>query len=538
MKAVTPSPHRFFLRASDAAVSALSLALLWSGGCAASPEGEAEAPGPRSAESIRIETPQGVKRPPFRFNDADRALLDEVQQGAFWYMWDAADPATGLTRDRTSKPFSSVAAVGFALAALPVGVEREWITREQGRERALRILRALDESPRKAGLFYHFIDGSTAQLPEQVPEHCVSTIDSALLFAGMLVSSSYFGGDVAQLADRFVEEADWNFFVDDNAEKPHWRGFVSLGWNPADRSDPSGDGKLLPYFWIDSGDEQRLVTFLAAAAPRESHRIDPRKYYELRRMIGTDPAPGPSAEEICYFPWSGALFTNFFAHCFINYAELGADIPAALGVERRSRIDWWENSRRTALMHQRKCAENPKGFQTFGPNAWGLTASDYPKGYLVPGLFPEPLALEGAVPDFDFETEPSGAGTDKWGDGTIAPYGAGCAVMFTPDLSVAAMRHYRDLRKDDGTLWVWRDFVPVARRDRSLDAKPPADAVSGFGFQDAYNVDRDWTAEDCLGIDQGPLVLAIENARSGLVWDLFHKHPIVRQGLTRLKLHR
>lgn len=477
----------------------------------------------KTASNMVISSPDGVRRPPFAFSAEDDRFLNDVQERAFWFMWDACDPATGLTRDRTSQKFSSVAAVGFALGALPIGVERGWVTREEGQKRAEVILSALARSPRKYGLYYHFLDGSTAQVPDTAPEDVISTIDSALLLSGVIVSSSYFGGEVARVGDRLVEEANWAAFTDHKAEKEHWRGYVSLGWKPAKIKEPEGKGKLLPYYWIDAGDEQRLVTFLAVAAPKKEHAVDGKYYYGLRRAIGTDPAAG----EFSYFPWSGALFTNFFAHCFIDYAKIGVDDPAANGVDRRARIDWWENSRRAVQMHKRKAKDNPKKFATFGEHAWGLTASDCPGGYCVPGLFPTHLKLEDERADLDVESY-QGAGKDDAGDGTIAPYGAGCAVMFDPDASIAAMRYFHSLKDRDGKPLIWRE-----KRPKSIDQIGEGE---GYGFLDAYNLDKGWVAKDYLGIDQGPLVLAIENARTGLVWRLFHAHPVVKSGVARLKL--
>jgi hypothetical protein len=419
--------------------------------------------------------------------------------------------------------FASVAGVGFQLAGLCVGVERGWVSRGQGEERALRILRALRAGPenRKAGLFYHFLDGDDASPAAGGPERVVSTIDSALLFAGVIAASSYFGGEVAALGDSLLLDADWTFFVAGDEAKPHERGFISLGWKPADPARPTGDGSRLPYYWIDSGDEHRLATFLAVAAPDPAHAVDPAMYYRLRRAPGEYGDTGP----FVWFPWSGALFTAFFAHCYLDYAGIGVDDPGAFGVPRRMPVDWWENSRRIVRMHQLKAAENPRHLPGLGENAWGLSASDCPSGYCVPGVFPRARPVPGAIPEFDVSTF---VPTDDFGDGTLAPYAAGCSVLFDPGRALAALKHYRSLRAPDGSLLVWRD---------------PTDG--GFGFLDAFRLpdptdsqSRAWAAADCVAIDQGPLLLCIENARTGLIWRLFHDHPVVRGGLGRLHLNR
>lgn len=495
------------------------LAVAVGAGCATSQEQvDPIAKAGRSAvERVVIAPPPGTSRPPFRFSEADDRLLDEVQRGAFFFLWNECSPTTGMVVDRTSVTFASTAGVGFQLAALPVGVERGWVTKEEARERAVKILRALEANPRnrKAGLFFHYV---TAEDASPVPQDVVSTIDSTLLFAGMLTAGSYFGGEAREIGDRLVEAADWNFFVEHSPRphEPHMKGFVSLGWAPKSFDDPTGAGELKPYYWADCGDEHRLVAFLAAAAPREEHRADPRMYFRLRRSLGEYKGTGP----MVYLPWSGALFTDFFAHCFVNYAAMGVDDPRAAGVERRPRVDWWENSRRKVALHRIKAREASEKYPNLGENAWGLTACDARSGYSVPGVYPDAIHFDELIPDVDF---PKFTPKDQFGDGTLAPYGAGCAVMFEPEAAIAALRHYRSLRTDDGRPLVWREPSP----DPSKKA---------YGFQDSFHAPSGWSAPDCVSIDQGPLVLAIENARTGRVWRWFHGHPWVREGLGRIGL--
>lgn len=506
--------RRFF------AVLPLTLAL----GCHAQAPGAPSAPGAHDAgpdAPAVMSSPADVPRPPYRFAPDDEKLLDEIQHASFLSFWNDGNAPLHLMPDRSSGPLVSTAAVGFQLSALVVGAERGWVTRERAAERALTILKALDSTPenRRYGLFYHYLDAKTAGQHDARMEHAVSTVDSAILFAGILTASSYFGGEVRALGDRLFAEADWKAFVstpDTPKIKPWEVGFISLAWKPKDPKKPNADGDFVPYYWLDSADEHRLVTFLSICAPRDAHRPDPRTYYRLRRGLGTYGNLGPMA----WFPYSGALFTAFFAHCWIDYAAIGPDDPAAHGVERRARVDWWENSRRLALMQRAKCAANPKGLATLGPDSWGLSASDAPGGYAVPGLFPDPLPMPGARANFDFPPE---KGRDDYADGTIAPYAAGSCIMFTPTESLAALRHYRDLTGPDGRPLVWQ-----------------GPSEGGRGFRDAFNLSgpAPWVASDYLGIDQGPLLLAIENARTGLIWKTFSAHPAVRAGLARLGLER
>jgi len=498
----------------------------------------AKAAGEVVASDVVIDVAMGRALPPYSFSAEDNALLDEVQHGCFNFFWYAGDPKTGMAPDRASEPrVSSIAGVGFQLSAFPVAVERGWVTRAEAEARTLLILKTLagNSENRKGGLFYHFLDGATGGQPSKAYEHVVSTIDSALFFCGAITASSYFGGEVARIADGLVADADWSFFVSKgDSYQPYERNFVTLGWKPTSLVAPTGAGKLLPYVWVDAGDEHRLVTFLAVAAPTASHAVDPSMYYRLRRGLGEN-VPG---EPMVWFPWSGALFVQLFAHCWLDYAHLGPDNPAAFEVAQRARVNWWENARRTTQMHRDKAIKNPAGKPTLGEHAWGLSASDIEGGYGVPGVFPRPLMMKGSRPEWDYPVTNTDKIVDNYGDGTIAPYAAGSAIMFEPAAAIAAMRHYRGLKKADGDALLWSDpkMISMGWGKTQIGAGRP-----GFGFADAYREAEKggtglWVAPDYVAIDQGPLILAIENARTGLITKLFHQHPVVKAGVKRLKL--
>ncbi len=495
-------------------IASVLVAASLSAGCAAHQPAAEQAP-PDTTRIPSVLANSQTPRPPFHFSPEDQLFLEQVQHGAFNFLYHGAVPQTGMVPDRSSGSIVSVAGVGFQLAALCIGVEHAWITREQGQARALQILDVLarDAAIRHEGLFQHFLDGKTGgRHSDKGMEHVVSTTDTAWLFSGMLVASQYFAGDVQTKADEIFAQANWNAFLSGNEAKPHERGYISLGWRSP---EPARAGGMLPFYWADSGCEHRVVTFLAVCAPRDEFRIDPATYYKLRRPLGDYADIGP----MVYLPFSGALFTAAFSHCFIDYAAMGPDDPTAFGFPSKPRVDWWENSRRLTRLHQVKCAENPKKLPTLGENAWGLTASDYPGGYQVPGLFPNPIAMPWAIPEFDYAVF---FPREDYGDGTIAPYGAGSAIMFDPVRSLAALRHYRSLTGPDGQPLAWRD-----------------PASGGYGFLDAFRVGRTgetpWVDQDCLAIDQGPMLVAIENARTGLIWKLFHAHPYVKEGAARVK---
>jgi hypothetical protein len=467
-----------------------------------------------------VAAPRGTPRPPYQFSAADSKFLDEVQHGAFNYLWTAADPRTGMVRDRTSKTIVSIAGVGFQLSALPIAVERGWVSRDEATARAELILRSISENPtnRKAGLFYHFLDGATAGQPAEAYERVVSTIDSALFLAGVMTVGMYFEDEVRKLGDELLDAADWSFFVAEPGKaftgtvRDYEMGFISLAWKPDRAEAPSGDGKLVPYFWLDAGDEQKLAVFLAVAAAKAEHRVPADMYYKLRRPLGDHGDSGP----FVWFPFSGAMFTHFFAHCWINYSAMGPDDPGKFTQWPRAQVDWWENSRRAIRLHQDKTRARTDLFPGLGEHAWGLTASDVEKGYAVPGLFPARIPLAGEQSQRDFSTFKA---KDDFGDGTLAPYGAGSCIVFEPAAAVSAMRCYRELKAKDGSPLVWRAPEP-----------------GGFGFHDAFNAKSGWCAPDCLAIDQGPLILSIENARTGLIWKLFGSHPHAKAAFDRLGL--
>lgn len=487
-------------------------------GCAGPAETHRPDPLVVDANSIVIESDPDTPRPPFDFSPSDTRLLDEIEHATFNYFWSAVSPETGMVYDRTSSDVVSIAGVGFQLAALTIGVERAWITRGEGQARAGQILDALmgEPSNRKAGLFYHFINPHDASARRVGRELVVSTVDSALLFSGMIVAGEYFGGDIKAQADTLFAQADWSFFLADPGDSAPPGRFLSLGWKPASDDEPTGAGELLPYYWLDSGDEHRLTGLLSVCAPNPAYRVPDSVYWGLRRQLGWHQGQG----YLVWFPYSGALFTAQFAHLFIDYGAMGPDDPGVHGQTQRARVDWWENSRRTVNLHRDRAIENPLGLPTLGPDAWGFSASDGPEGYIVSGQFPTGVEMIGAQAGRDFSLFQPG---DNWGQGVIAPYAAGTSIMFEPRLAIRALRLARGLKSPNGGPGVWRGGAP-----------------EGWGFADAFRLDAqgrtDWVGDDFVAINQGPMLLGIENARTGLIWRLFSAHPFVKRGMHDLGL--
>ncbi|MCP4248209.1 MAG: hypothetical protein GY778_14280 [bacterium] len=450
----------------------------------------ADGKGPRRPDILRTSETTEAVPPAFRFSAADHALLDEVQQACFLYFWREVG-AGGLAKDRKKAPVSSIAAVGFQLSALPIGVERGWITREQGRQRAERILHALypRADNKKFGLYYHFLDYDTGGQSDSGYEVLVSTVDSALFIAGAIPAGEYFGGEIKQLVERIVADANWRAF----ATGPD--GAVSMGWRPASKAEPAGEGEFHDWHWTCASDEERLVCFLAVGAPTPGHALPPEAYYRLRRTIKSHDRMPPFAVSP-----QGTLFHYFFSHCWIDYRSRGADEPGRLGIDA-VRVDWFENSRRAVLTHRQRCIEQSKQYRTLAQDRWGLSACGGRDGYLVP------------------EIRPNEIDKDAWHEGTVAPYAAAAAIMFTPRESLAALRAFRRLEDKHGQPLIWRD-----------------PASGGYGFVDAFNLDQGFVSDDYVGIDVGPMLLGIENARTGLIWKLFMQSRTARNAVTRLQL--
>lgn len=434
--------------------------------------------------------------PAFEFTPDDERLLDEVERGCFNYLWNEIGQGGELVKDRKSAEVASLAGIGFQLSALPIGVERGWITREQAEARALKVLHILRASKnnRRSGVFLHFVNAETGDLDPNFDNNEISTVDHSLFLAGAIPAAQYFGGEVAEIVNKFCAETNWREF------RPTGSELLSFAWKPEQNSDINGPGSLMNLQWRIASDEERLIYFMAAGSPTEEFAIGPRAYYLLERQLGHFEETQPYV-----LSWNGALFTYFFSHCWINYREMQADDPTQFGVNA-PRVDWYENSRRAWHAHRQACIRFADKFKTFSENRWGLSPcmgqSSGSTGwkYLVQDL------------------QPNLSNQDEVHDGTVAPYAAASSIMFTPAESLAALRAFRELVTDDGKPMTWRD---------------PAEG--GYGFVDSFNLDQNVACDENMAINVGPMLLAIENARTGLIWNLFMQHEHAKRSCERLR---
>jgi hypothetical protein len=427
----------------------------------------------------------------------DEAFLDLVQQRSFRYFVEFSDPATGLTRDRAPSPsFASVAAVGFALTAYPVGVERGWMTREAAADRVLNTLRFLWQAPQGPedtgvagyrGFFYHFLDMETGHRHERVE---LSTIDTALLMAGALFSQEYFNGSdtpeaaIRAYADSLYLRVEWPWA---QVRAP----LVSMGWHPEDG--------FLGWDWRGY-DEAMILFILALGSP--THPIEPEAWtaYTETYQWGTfhgEPHVG---------------FAPMFGH---QYSHVWIDFRGIRDAYMRSRgIDYFENSRR-ALHSQRVYAQvNPGGWRGYGGDFWGLTAGDGPLDGTV--------LIDGVPREFRTYWARGASFTEVADDGTLVPTALGGSVPFDPEITVAGLRAMMEQYGE--YLFGEYGFLDAFNLTlRTPVATQHGRVVPGVG----------WFDTDYLGIDQGPFVAMIENHRTELIWRLMRRNPYVVDGLRR-----
>ena len=392
---------------------------------------------------------------------SDEELLDMVERYTFRYFWDYAQPSSGMSRDR-NYPVETVTSggSGFGVMAILVGIERGYITREEGIERILKILNYLETADRFHGVWPHFINGSTGEVvPFSTKDDGGDLVETAFLIQGLLTARQYFDGvsaDEQMIVEKITtlwEEVEWDWYRQNDSNVLYWHWSPNYAWQ-----------MNLP---IRGWNECAIVYLLAVASPTHSvpaslwhsgwagssYYINGYSFYGNLLKVGWD--------------YGGPLF---FAH----YSFVGFD-PRNIS---DSYANYFDNNRSAALIHQAYCIHNPLGHPGYGASCWGLTASDDPDGYKVH----EPVS-----------------GRDN---GTITPTAALASFPYTPEESMLALKHfYRDL--GDKT-WNW------------------------MGFYDAFNQRRDWWATSYLAIDQGPIILMIENYRTQLLWDLFMSNPEIQ----------
>jgi hypothetical protein len=427
-------------------------------------------------------------------------FLDDIERKTFDFFWANANSKNGLVPDRyPTKTFASLAAVGFALTAYPIGVERGYVTRAEARERTLKTLRFFRDAPQGAaakgfsgykGFYYHFLDMETGVRFNEQSE--LSMIDTSLFISGVLFCQGYFDGsdsdekEIRKIADWLYRRIDWRWASRDD-------GVVALGWSP------------------ELGFHQRSW----------------RGYNESSIMyvlgLGSPTAPMPASAWQSYtstfeFHWINEgewylafppLFGHQYSHVWIDFRDIRDAYMRGKG------IDYFDNTRRAIYAQRSYVIANPMKWVGYSSRLWGITASDGPTDIK--------LDYNGETRTFHSYAARGAGGPQNYDDGTLAPNAVAGALPFTPEIAIPALK----LMKEQYGKYIY----------------------STFGFVDAFNPsfkyddvklkygrvipDVGWVDNDYLGIDQGLTIAMIENFRSGLIWRVMRKSPYIRKGLER-----
>ena len=413
--------------------------------------------------------------------------LQHLQEKAFAYFAHETNPRNGLVVDKTAPAWpASIAATGLALASYPVAVERGLMTHATAMQRTLTTLRFFwnaahgpePDATGYRGFYYHFLDIHTGRRAWQCE---LSTVDTGFLIAGMLTAAEYFSDDTAEqreirsLAEQLYLRVDWQW-IDASG------GTICHGWKP--------ESGFLQYRW-QGYDEALLLYILALGSP--THPLPASAYdawastYQWKHSYGID------------YLYAGPLFTHQLSHVWIDFRGIQDAFMRDKG------IDYFENSRRATLIQQAYAIDNPLRFKAYGRDVWGITASDGPG--------PTVLQIDGVQRRFyDYEGRGAPYGLD---DGTISPWAVVASLPFAPEIVLPAMHHYmHGLRLHDAHRYGFRaSFNPT------FSGQP--DSLSG------------WVSPWHFGLNLGPIVLMIENHRSGMPWQLMRGCRWIVAGLRR-----
>ncbi len=399
---------------------------------------------------------------------SDQELLTKIQEQTFKYFWDFGHPVSGLARERnTSGETVTSGGSGFGLMAIIVGIERGFITRQEGVDRFETIVNFLkNDADRFHGVWPHWMNGTTGNVvPFSAFDNGADLVETAFMIQGLLTVRQYLDPDNTQEAtiidniNTLWEEVEWDWFTKGGENVLYWHWSPNYEW----RMD-------LP---IRGWNEALIIYALAASSP--THPISPEVYHEgwarSGGIVNTQKNKYYGKELPLRADRGGPLF-------FSHYSFLGLD-PRNLADDY---ANYWDQNVTHTQINRLYCISNPGNYVGYSSDCWGLTASDNHQGYSAHS------------PDNDL--------------GVITPTAAISSIPYTPEYSMDAIRYF--YYKIGDRLW------------------------GQYGFYDAFNLTREWTASSYLAIDQGPIIIMIENYRTGLLWDLFMSAPEIQTGLQKL----
>jgi hypothetical protein len=424
---------------------------------------------------------------------ADKSIpysREELKSRTFNYFWKLADSTNFQIPDRyPTLTFSSIAATGFGLSAYISGIENKYISRQEGRDRVkktLQILWDLPQGPESSGIsghkgfFYHFLNLKDAKRYKTVE---LSSIDTGLLMAGVLSCMSYFDDEndpteqaIRILADKLFRRVDWTWMMKDN-------GKMSMGWHP-ERGFIESDWK--------GYNEAMVLLIMAMGSP--THPIPEQAWSKWCETYPVDSFYGQ--KNVQFDP----LFGHQYSHIWIDFRDIRDSFMTA------NNDDYFNNSRKATLSNRAYCIVNPGSWMGYGENCWGLTACDGPAN--------KKIQIEGKERQF-FDYRARGAASIQIvDDGTISPTAACGSFPFTPEESEKCLEY------------MWNTY-----HDK---------LIGEYGFKDAFNLTyKDetypdgWFDVDYLGIDQGPIILQIQNHENELIWNVMKKNPYIIAGLKK-----
>ncbi|HKK42873.1 MAG TPA: glucoamylase family protein [Bacteroidales bacterium] len=409
----------------------------------------------------------------------DDSLLTLVEYRTFQYFWDGAEPNSGMARERINvdgvypendENIVTTGGSGFGIMALLVGMERGFITREEGYERFVRIVNFLGKADRFHGAWPHWIDGETGHVkPFGQKDDGADIVETAYLMQGMLAARQYFinGSEkekaLANNIDSLWKGVEWTWFTRGGQHVLYWHWSPDYGWQMN--------------FPVRGYNECLILYIMAASSP--TYPINPAVYHDGWARGGEIDTTSGAYGYVLSLKHNGALKYGgplFWAH----YSYLGLD-PHNL---KDMYADYWQENTDQTLINWKWCSLNPKHYKGYSSRCWGLTAS-----YSI---------------NF-YAAHSPGEKTDL---GVISPTAALSSFPYTPDHSMDALKYFYYTLGDK----IW----------------------GKFGFYDAFSEQNNWYPQKYLAIDQGPEVVMIENYRTGLLWNLFMSGSEVQEGLKRL----
>jgi hypothetical protein len=352
--------------------------------------------------------------------------------------------------------------------ALVVGVDRGFITREQGLQRMLKIASFLEKADRYHGAWPHFMNGATGKrMPVfDMYDNGADLVETSFLMEGLLTARQYFKGGSVLEKELYTKitglwnTVEWDWFRrTPNGVALIWHWSPEYSWHINNR--------------LTGWNEVMITYLLAIASP--THGVPPSLYYSGWAGIPKYYVNGATYYGIKLDVGAGTGGPLFFT----DYSFMGFDPHV-----RDRFTDYFENNRNITRINRAYCEQNPHHVRAYGAQCWGITAVDGPEGY---------------VP---YEPNP------ELDDGTIAPTGAIASFAYTPEASMKALKYfYRELG------------------DRLWDI---------YGFRDAFNLQKDWFSRIYMGLNQAPMIVMIENGRTGLIWKNFMANPEIESMLTRI----